>query len=224
MYKILIVEDDEKLKKELKIFLNNNGYSVELLDSFNNTIGDIINIGSDLILLDINIPNLNGTFVCKELRKIVQTPIIIVTSRNTEIDELMSFNYGADDFITKPYNTQILLARIERLLKKNNTEILNYEDLVLDISKSVIIKNNKTIDLSKNEFKIFYYLLKNRGNIISRDELMDFLWNDNEFIDDNTLTVNINRLRSKLENIGYVDIIKTKRGLGYIILWDLMNI
>ena len=143
---------------------------------------------------------------------------MLFRSRNTEIDELMSFNYGADDFITKPYNTQILLARIERLLKKNNTEILNYEDLVLDISKSVIIKNNKTIDLSKNEFKIFYYLLKNRGNIISRDELMDFLWNDNEFIDDNTLTVNINRLRSKLENIGYVDIIKTKRGLGYIIL------
>lgn len=219
MYKILIVEDEEKLRKELKSFLENNLYQVITIDNFDNTIEDIKNSNADLILLDINLPNVNGEVILKNLRKSINTPIIIVTSRNTDLDELLSINYGADDFITKPYNTQILLARIERLLSRfNNNMNIKYEDITIDISKSMIIKDDKSLDLSKNEFKIFYYLVINRGKIISRDELMDYLWNNNEFIDDNTLTVNINRLRSKLCDFGYEDVIITKRGLGYIIL------
>lgn len=220
MYKILIVEDDVKLGNELKKFLSNSLYNCTLLTDFNNTIEYILNNTFDLILLDINIPNINGEIVLKEIRKKIDTPVIIVTSRNNEVDELLSINYGADDFITKPYNTEILLARIERLLKRTSitSNIINYEDLKLDISKSIIIKGETIIDLSRNELKIFNYLLINRGKIVSRDELMDYLWGINEFIDDNTLTVNINRLRSKLESIKYPDIIKTKRGLGYIIL------
>ncbi len=218
--KILLIEDEEKLRNELKIFLEHSGYEVSLLTDFDDTINTVINTPCDLILLDINIPNLNGEIVCKELRKAINTPIIIVTSRNTEVDELISINYGADDFITKPYNTQILLARIERLLARNKTttNVIYYNDLILDMSKSIIKRNEITIELSKNEVKILYFLINHKNSIVSRDDLMDYLWDTNEFIDDNTLTVNINRLRSKLEDIGLKDVIQTKRGQGYMII------
>lgn len=220
MKKILIVEDEVKLRLELKTFLNNNGYEVSIIDNFDNTVKSILTTECDLVILDINLPNLNGEYVLKEVRKDSNIPIIIVTSRNTEIDELLSINYGADDFITKPYNKEILLARINRILNRNTLDEskIKYKNIILDISKSIIIKDNVNIDLTKNELKIFYYLLKNIGKIISRDELMDYLWDNNEFVDDNTLTVNINRLRSKLEDIGLNDTIITKRGQGYIIL------
>ena len=218
--KLLLVEDEIKLREELKIFLENNGYSVDTIDNFDDTLNLIKKNNCDLILMDINLPNINGEYLVKEFRKESNTPIIMVTSKNTEIDELMSINYGADDFITKPYNPQILLARIERLLKRtgNVENKITYKDLILDVSKSIIINNNEIIDLSKNEFRIFCFLLINQGKIISRDELMNYLWDNNEFIDDNTLTVNINRLRTKLESIGYNDVIITRRGQGYIIL------
>lgn len=218
--KLLLVEDEIKLREELKIFLENNGYSVDTIDTFDDTLNLIKKNNCDLILMDINLPNINGEYLVKELRKECNTPIIMVTSKNTEIDELMSINYGADDFITKPYNPQILLARIERLLKRtgNVENKITYKDLILYVSKSIIINNNEIIDLSKNEFRIFYFLLIKQGKIISRDELMNYLWDNNEFIDDNTLTVNINRLRTKLESIGYNDVIITRRGQGYIIL------
>lgn len=219
MYSILIVEDDVKLRNELAIFFRNSGYDVKEIENFDDTVNSIIEAKCDLILLDINLPNLNGEIICKTVRKDINTPIIIVTSRNTELDELLSINYGADDFITKPYNTQILLARVERLLKRTNTtdEKISYKEMTIDISKSVIIKDNNEIDLSKNELKIFVYLLKNKNKIVSRDDLMNYLWNTSEFIDDNTLTVNINRLRNKLLSLGYEDLIVTKRGQGYII-------
>ena len=218
--KLLLVEDEIKLRQELKIFLENNGYEVDTINEFDDTLNLIKKKNCDLILMDINLPNINGEYLVKELRKEINTPIIMVTSKNTEIDELMSINYGADDFITKPYNSQILLARIERLLKrtKKQDNIITYKNLILDISKSLIKNNDEIIDLSKNEFRIFYFLLINQGKIISRDDLMNYLWDNNEFIDDNTLTVNINRLRTKLDSIGYNDIIMTKRGQGYIIL------
>lgn len=220
MKKILIVEDEVKLRLELKTFLNNNGYEVVTIDNFDNTVKSILTTECDLVILDINLPNVNGEYILKEVRKDSNIPIIIVTSRNTEIDELLSINYGADDFITKPYNKEILLARINRILNRNTLDEskIKYKNIILDISKSIIIKDNVNIDLTKNELKIFYYLLKNIGKIISRDELMDYLWDNNEFVDDNTLTVNINRLRSKLEDIGLNDTIITKRGQGYIIL------
>lgn len=220
MKKILIIEDEPKLRNELNVFLKNNGYQIiELLD-FNHTIDFIKQNKVDLILLDINIPNINGEVVLKEIRKDIDTPVIMVTSRNTELDEFLSINYGADDFITKPYNPQILLARIERLLKRINnvSNTISYKNLILDVSKSIIISNDKTMDLSKNKTKILYYLLTNKEKIVSRDDLMSYLWDDNLFIDDNTLTVNINRLRSKLEELNYKDLIITKRGQGYIIL------
>ena len=220
MNTIMIVEDDVRLRKELSVFFNNNGYATVLIDSFDDTVSAVLGTECDLILLDVNLPNMNGEAVCKAIRKKTNTPIVIITSRNTELDELLSINNGADDFITKPFNTQILLARVERLLKRNNysnTE-LNYKDIILDISRSVMSYGDTTIDLSKNESGIFYYLLLNRGKIVSRDDLINYLWNTDDFVDDNTLTVNINRLRTKLGQTPYGDIIITKRGLGYIIL------
>ena len=221
MAKILIIEDEIKLRQELEVYLNNNGYQCVTLSSFEDTLKQMQTITCDLILLDLNLPNINGQFLCKEYRKNASTPIIIVTSRNNEMDELMCINYGADDFVTKPYNPLILLARIEAVLKRsqrNNEVILSYEDIKLDVSKSSIIKEHQIIELSKNELKIFYYLLQHRGIIKSREELMAYLWDSDMFVDDNTLTVNINRLRKKLEDIGLKQVIHTRRGQGYIIL------
>ena len=224
MKNILIIEDEEKIREELKNFLENNGYIVKLIIDFENTEEEILKENADLILLDINIPNQNGMYLCKEIRKQIKTPIIIVTSRNTEIDELLCMNYGADDFITKPYNPQILLAHIEAVLKRftptANTYI-TYENIKVIPAKSVIETKNEEIELSKNELKILTYLLNKRGTIVSRYELMDYLWNSEVFIDDNTLTVNITRLRKKLEDIGLENVIETRRGQGYIILWNL---
>lgn len=222
MQKILIVEDDEKLRNELEIFLNKNGYIAQMIKTFNNTIEDILNINPDLVLLDINLPNTDGEYICKEIRKKSQMPIIIITSRDNEIDELLSINYGADHYITKPFNIQILLAKISSLLRrtniKENQSKIEYKGLVLNISKSAIEQNGKTIELTKNELKILNYLLENNERIVAREEIMECLWDNESFIDDNTLTVNITRLRNKLEEIGLKELIQTKRGQGYILI------
>lgn len=175
MNKILIVEDDEKLRKELEIFLNKNGYEAKGLKKFDDVINDIINEKANLILLDINLPFIDGEYICKEVRKISDVPIIMVTSRNNEIDELISLNYGADQYVTKPYNIQILLAKIAGLLKRNssnNQEKIDCGKFVLNISQSIIESQNKKIELTKNEFKILYYLAIHKGQIIARDEIV----------------------------------------------------
>lgn len=222
MQEILIVEDDEKLRDELQIFLNNNGYKVESLKVFENTINDILSFNPDLLLLDINLPNCDGEYICREIRKKSQMPIIIITSRDSELDELISINYGADHYITKPFNIQILLAKIASLLKRvqnidGNSEKIDAKDFILNISKNTIEKGNKVIELTKNEYKILRFLVQNRDKIMSRDEIMKYLWDDESFIDDNTLTVNITRLRNKLEEVGLKELLETKRGLGYIL-------
>ena len=222
MDKILIVEDDEKLREELKIFLDRNGYDTVILDKFDNPVEDILKINPNLVLLDINLPFFDGEYICKELRKKSNVPIIMLTSRDNEIDELISLNYGADQYVTKPYNIQILLAKINGLLKRSKNSdatqtLIDCREFVLDISKSIIENGNNKIELTKNELKILHYLVMNRGKIVSRDEIMDYLWDSESFIDDNTLTVNIKRLRVKLEELGVKDIIETKRGQGYIL-------
>ena len=221
MQKILIVEDDEKLRGEVEIFFNNNGYQAESLKKFDNTIQDIININPDLILLDINLPGADGEYVCKEIRKQSNVPIIIVTSRDNEVDELLSINYGADHYITKPFNIQILLAKTNSLLKRSNMrseqDKIDAGDFIINLSNSMIIKDGKEIDLTKNELKILKYLNEKRGKIVSREEIMDYLWESNSFIDDNTLTVNITRLRNKLEELNLKELLETKRGQGYIL-------
>ncbi|MEG2460412.1 MAG: response regulator transcription factor [Clostridia bacterium] len=221
MKEILIIEDNEKIKEELKTFLNNNGYSTSSIDEFKNVAQQVLTIAPDLVLLDINLPCADGIYICKEIRKESAVPIIIVTSRNTEIDELMSINFGADDFVTKPYNTQILLARINNIFKRTSSSAgqnkIDAGLFVLDISKSVVEINKKEIELTKNELRILHILVQKRGQIVSRDDIMAYLWDSAMFVDDNTLTVNINRLRKKLESELLANVIETRRGQGYII-------
>ncbi|AIY80920.1 response regulator transcription factor [Clostridium botulinum] len=221
MYKIMIVEDDVTIRDELKNLLNRYGYEVGITDDFSNVVNYIEQNNYDLILLDVNLPVFDGYHICREIRKNLDIPIIIVTSRDSEIDELMSMNLGADDFITKPYNTQILLARISSILKRiykknDSSEILKYKELTLDLSNGSISYNNKYCELTKNELRILAYLIKNQKSIVSRDILMETLWNSDIFVDDNTLSVNVTRLRKKLNDIGIKDAIETRRGLGYI--------
>lgn len=222
MPKILIVEDDEKLRDELKIFLNKNGYEATSLTNFDNTIQDILTINPDLLLLDINLPNADGEYICKEIRKQSNMPIIIVTSRDNELDELLSINYGADHYITKPFNIKILLAKIGSLLRRTNmqgeiSEKIDVKDFILNTSNNTIEKDDKIIELTKNEYKILKYLVQNREKIVSREDIMECLWESESFIDDNTLTVNITRLRNKLEELGLKELLQTKRGHGYIL-------
>lgn len=220
MKKIIIVEDEEKIRAELKNFLVNYNYEVICLSKFESIIGDILKENAHLVLLDINLPIYDGYYICREIRKKSNVPIIVVTSRDTEMDELMSINLGADDFITKPYNTQILLARVNSILKrtydKESADGIIYKGLELDLPKNTVIFEDNEIELTKNEFRILNCLMKNKGKIVSRGDLMDYLWDLDLFIDDNTLTVNINRLRKKLEEIKCEGYIETRRGRGYI--------
>lgn len=223
MQKILIVEDDEKLREELKKFLRNNGYIAESLENFENTIKDILEIKPDLVLLDVNLPNCDGEYICKEIRKVSNLPIIIVTSRDSELDELLSINYGADYYITKPFNIQILLAKISAVLRRSNNlakplDKIDFGEFILNTAKSTIEKEDKTIELTKNEYRILKFLGDNREKIVSREDIMECLWDSESFIDDNTLTVNITRLRTKLEELNLKELLQTRRGQGYILI------
>lgn len=220
MKKIMIIEDDTIISKELYELLVNAGYESLILKDFSNAKEEILKSNIDLILLDINIPYQNGEQLLKEIRKESNIPVIMVTSRANETDEILSISYGADDYITKPYSPTILLLRIQNIFKRldNSTEVLKYKDLEVSPSRGILSGNNKELELTKNEMLIFQHLLNNQNRIVSRDELMTILWNNEEYINDNALTVNISRLRSKLEGFGYPDAIETRKGQGYILL------
>ena len=223
MPKIMIIEDNENIKKELKEFLIRYGYEVYAPNDFENIVKLALKDELDLILLDINLPYYDGYYICREIRKEKDIPIIIVTSRDSEMDEIMSMNLGADDFITKPYNTQILLARITAVLRRASGsnlvyEVIEHNGLKLNVTNGSVSFNEKKIDLTKNELKILLCLMKNKDCIVSREDLMDYLWNSDLYVDDNTLSVNVTRLRKKLQEIGFKDGIETKRGIGYILL------
>lgn len=220
MKKIMIIEDDAIISKELYELLVNAGYEALILKDFSNAKEEILKSNIDLILLDINIPYQNGEQLLKEIRKESNIPVIMVTSRASETDEILSISYGADDYITKPYSPTILLLRIQNIFKRldNSTEVLKYKDLEVSPSRGILSKENQILELTKNEMLIFQHLLNNQNRIVSRDELMTILWNNEEYINDNALTVNISRLRSKLEDFGYPNAIETRKGQGYILL------
>lgn len=217
---IMVVEDEKTIRDELKELLETSGYKVILLEKFNNTLEDILNNKFDLLLLDINLPNINGEVILREFRKVSNTPVIMVTSRVKETDEVLSMSYGADDYITKPYNPTILLLRIANIFKRmeNNTNTSYYDGIKVYQNKGLLVKDDKEQDLTKNEMIIFSFLLSNRGNIVTRDELMTELWNNEEYVNENALTVNISRLRAKLEDFGIKNAIETRKGQGYKLL------
>ena len=219
MPKIKIIEDDLSIANELKEMLVRAGYLALITEDFSNVLDQVKKEQPDLILLDINLPKINGEVLLQQIRKENNIPVIMVTSKNSEVDEVLSMSYGADDYITKPYNPTILLLRIGAVLKRTErtTEKLSYHDLEIIPQKGILKKQEQEIILTKNEMIIFSYLLQNQGKIVTRDELMTDLWNNDEYINDNALTVNVSRLRSKLKEIGYEEAIETRKGQGYIL-------
>lgn len=221
MHKLFIVEDDERLSEELHLFFEKNHYTCITSNDYKNIVDIILENDVDAVILDLNLPQTDGFYICRELRKQSSVPILILTSQNSEMNELLGLNIGADDFVAKPFHPNILLARVELLLKKaNKSEILDfiiYHDLRLNIANFEVSSPKGQCILTKNEFFIFKMLLDHKGKIVTRNQLMHQLWNSNEFIDDNTLTVNITRLRQKLKLLMTDEIIETRRGVGYII-------
>ncbi|MGX4599988.1 response regulator transcription factor [Faecalimicrobium sp. JNUCC 81] len=218
---IFIVEDEEKLRNEVLTLLERNGYKCSTSDDYKNIIQTVLNLHPDLVLLDLNLPVYDGFYICREIRKQSEIPIIVVTSSKSDLDELDVLNLGADDFINKPFNSRILLARIASVLKRTSGKskplIVTHNGAVLDVLKSKVSYNNQSVELTKNELGILKILMDNKGNIIPRNEIISSLWDMAEFVEDSTLTVNINRLRKKLEDIGLDDYLITKRGQGYMV-------
>ena len=222
MYKIYVIEDEKSIRDELVTFLSNSGYDADALTDFKNAKEEIIKANADLILMDINIPYLNGQMLLAELRKEIDTPIIMVTSKVSEAEEVLSMSFGADDYITKPYNPTILLLRISAVLKRYNKNTVSsgtqkYEGLDVNVAKGSLTDGERELILTKNEMIIFEALLEKKGEIVSRDYIMDKLWNNEEYINDNALTVNISRLRSKLADFGIPDAIETRKKQGYVL-------
>lgn len=217
--KIFIIEDDPLIRNELNILLQSNGYETAAPEFFSNMIGRIKAEQPHLILLDIKLPGISGFSLCTQIRTFSDVPIIFVTSYNTDMDELNSIMLGGDAFITKPYNTAILLAKIASLLKRaypsQQNEQLTYGGAILHLESSSLEYGGRRVDLTKNELKILYYLFKNAGKICSRGDIVEFLWDNQLYVDDNALSVNINRIREKLTGIGLKDFIKTKHRQGY---------
>ena len=217
MKKIFIVEDDKSICMELIEILENEGYAASYLTDFEHSKEEILAARADLILMDINIPGINGRNLLKEIRKESDIPVIMVTSRTSEMDEVLSMSYGADDFITKPYNPTILLLRIAAVLKRmeGSQNAASYRGAEVNFSKGTIRLGEKEQVLTKNEMIIFQRLLSSKDKIVSRDEIMTDLWDNEEYVNDNALTVNISRLRTKLAELGLPDAIETRKKQGY---------
>lgn len=217
MKKIFIVEDDKSICMELVEILENEGYATSYLTDFEHSKEEILAAGADLILMDINIPGINGRNLLKEIRKESDIPVIMVTSRTSEMDEVLSMSYGADDYITKPYNPTILLLRIAAVLKRmeGSQNAASYRGAEVNFSKGTIRLGEKEQVLTKNEMIIFQRLLSSKDKIVSRDEIMTDLWDNEEYVNDNALTVNISRLRTKLSELGLPDAIETRKKQGY---------
>lgn len=220
MFKIIIVEDDKEIREELKILLENSGHQVKLVTDFENVAQKIIDEQAHLVLLDINLPNKSGYEICSKIRTKSNIPIIFVTSRNNSMDELKGIMLGGDDYIEKPYNVPILLARIQNLLnrtyqKENKESIIEYKGIVLDILKSTIKYQEKEIELTKTELKTLYFLLQHKDIIVPRADIINYLWDNEVYADDNSLSLIITRIREKIKELGIDNFIETKRGQGY---------
>ncbi|HBG2485756.1 response regulator transcription factor [Clostridioides difficile] len=224
MYRILLVEDDIDLSKEIALALEKWGFKVELIDDFEVVLDEFIDKKPDVVLLDVNLPLYNGFYWCEKIRAISNVPLIFLSSRDSDMDLIMGINNGADDYITKPFSIEILVTKINGIIRRvynysDSNSILYCEDLMFDVWKGIIKHKykDKSIELTKNEIKILTLLLKNKNRVVSRESLMMTLWDNDEFVTDNALTVNMNRLRSKVKELGFDDFIKTKKGIGYII-------
>lgn len=222
MYKIMIVEDDMVIANQISKFLLTWNYHAEYVTDFKNVMNTFSNIKPDLILMDLSIPYKNGYYWCEQIRKVSRVPIMFISSASDNMNIVMAMNAGADDFIMKPFDLNVLVAKLQAMLRRtydfaSQMNYLEYKDVRLNTSNSTVTYKDKSIELTKNESKILNILLEHKGEIVERDTLMEYLWQTDCYVDDNTLSVNVNRLRKTLEQIDIHDFIKTKKGIGYII-------
>ncbi len=222
MFHIMIVEDDDKIRSIVADTLRKWQYKVHEVTSFDKVLAEFEQAQPHLVLLDINLPVFDGFYWCQQIRAVSKVPIIFLSSRNQNMDVIMAINMGGDDFVQKPFDLDVLVAKVSALLRRNHTyqdENLQviHRELIVNLSKSSIQFREQTAELSRNEFIIIQFMMRHIGKIVSRDDLMQVLWKDEQFIDDNTLTVNVNRLRRKIAQLGLDDFIGTRKGMGYII-------
>lgn len=223
MRRLLVVEDDPAIREGLCVLLARNGYEPASLDDFRDVTARILDVAPDLVLLDLNLPGVDGGYVCREVRAASGVPIIAVTSRDTDMDELVTLAAGADDFVAKPYNEQVLLAHVAAVLKRTYGDgaaaaaRIEHRGVVLDTTRCEVSYQGKSAELTKNELRILALLMRGAGSVVSRQRIQEELWESCDFVDDNTLTVNISHLRQTLAGIGVADLIATRRGLGYIV-------
>lgn len=222
MYKILIVEDDLVIGNGLRDHMNNWGYESKCVTDFNNVLSEFASFNPNLVLLDISLPFFNGFHWCTEIRKISKVPIIFISSASDNMNIVLAMTYGGDDFISKPFDLNVLTAKVQALLRRTydfstQTNLIEHNGVILNISDGTLTYNGEKIELTKNEFKILHMLLENKGKAVNRDDIMTRLWESDSFIDDNTLTVNVTRIRKKLSDVGLKDFIKTKKGIGYMV-------
>jgi len=219
MQKIMIIEDDPVIRDELALLLSNEGYRTAAVTKFVDVATQVLEYEPNLILLDLNLPERDGLSLCADIRKVSPTPIIFVTSRDSATDELHALSLGGDDYITKPYNIPVLLARMKAVLRRSGKaatpDTLTVRGLTLHLTQGTVSAGAKSVELTRNELKILSYLMSHAGKIVSRADLIEVLWESQIYIDDNTLSVNVTRLRGKLAELGLPDLIKTRRGLGY---------
>ena len=221
---IFIIEDDQSLSNEIKLALSKWGYSVGQVNDFENITNEVLDSNPKLILMDINLPSYDGFYWCSQIRNFMKVPIIFISSRDNDMDIIMSINMGGDDYITEPFSPQVLVAKIQAILRRtysyNNdlkSDVIKFKDITLNIVEGKLYFKGENVDLTKNELKIMNILMSNQEKIVSREEIIEELWDTDEFISENTLTVNVNRLRKKLNSIDLEYVIETKKGQGYII-------
>lgn len=219
----MIIEDDKALCTNVNDMLIKWGFETTIVDNFQDIAAEFARSKANLVIMDVNLPYFDGFYWCNKIRQVSKVPIVFVSSRDTNMDIIMAMNTGADDYITKPFSMDILIAKINALLRRaysygeQTSDLIEYQGVILNITENTLLYKDQRLELTKNEFKVMLLLMKNRGKTISRERIMRALWDDDNFINDNTLTVNINRLRSKLEDIGLKDYIVTKKGHGYIV-------
>ena len=219
MYKVLIVEDDEVIARTLKAHLENWGYETVCVEDFKNVMEDFAKVSPHIVLMDISLPFFNGYHWCTQIRNVSSVPVIFISSMS---DNIMAMNMGGDDFITKPYDLNVVTAKIQALLRRTYsfsevTNIHEHNGCIMNLNDQTVFYENRKVELTKNEYRILQVLMENVGKVVSRDRLIEKLWEDEAFVDDNTLTVNVTRLRKKLEEVGMNDYIKTRKGVGYLI-------
>ncbi len=222
MYKILIVEDDRVIAKALSSHLSRWNYDTKCVDDFKDIVDEFRQYDPHLVLLDIMLPFFNGFHWCQEIRKVSEVPIIFLSSANDNMNIVMAMNMGGDEFIEKPFDLNVVTAKVQAILRRSYSfqgfvNVIEYHGAVLNLNDATLENKNQKMELTKNEFRILQMLLENTGRIVSRDSIITRLWESDEFIDDNTLTVNIARLRKKLEQIGLEKMIRTKKGIGYMV-------